>query len=167
MAMEMSISTYGRILQEVERLIRIGAVEKRGRPPVDSATPKFRMQNRVWKKAIQSLPPAERSEWEQLVKRSAAELSLGRRYLAKMAAASLRGDTAVLGRLLQQTQKNKDAKNLRMLTINAAMIALEKSGSRVTSKTVARQLESAGEPTPKLDTIRKLIAQIRQGRTRG
>lgn len=160
----MATSTYGRILREIDRLMRIGAVEKRGRPPLDTEKPDFRFQRQVWGKAVESLPPAERSEWKEYVSRSNVDLRLSRSHVAKQAAATRRGDSTVDGQLTLQTQANKRAKADRILAIKRAVTYLESHGKRVTSKTVARQLERAGEPPLKEDTIRKLLAEIRQGR---
>lgn len=160
----MSTSTYGRILAEVERLIRIGAVEKRGRPPADADSAEFRTRSRLWKKALVSLPSAERREWLKECKSSASELTLHRSYYAKLGAANRRDDIRADGQLLRQTQVNKDAKARRILAIKAVIVVLTTNGEKVTSKTVAKQLEKAGEPTLKEDTMRKLLTQIRQGR---
>lgn len=158
--------TYGRILAEVERLKRIGAVEKRGRPPANADSAEFRIKSRVWKTALSALPPAERSEWIQECKSIASELQLSRSDYAKLGAANRRDDITADRQLFRQTQANKKAKARRILAIKEAVIVLNTSGKRVTSKTVAKCLEQTLGLILAPDTIRKLLAQIRQGRPR-
>jgi hypothetical protein len=167
-----SSEIYAVIWRELQRLIRTGAVTRRGRPRNDGENELYYLQTRAYKQALKNLPSDLRSDWE---KRPMLLAHLPK--MQELFNAQKRANTRAIKRvesglsplepaLSSQAKLRAEATAVRLQATAMAIALIEASNGKVTSKTVALKMKTMYVDicVVAIETTRKDIAKIRHGR---
>ena len=160
-------TTYATVIDEIERLIVTGAVDRRGRRPHDPETREWAIFTRALSLALkrEELPSEVKQRWISYADEINKDV-LAKDYNdhARQSAYTRRKVAGSDSQLLTQAKANSSAKEVRLDQIRLAMAHVDAKGRKIKSKTVAQALIELRLPELKPDTIRKLLSEIRRGR---
>ena len=163
---------YRVVWREMQRLLAIGAITRRGRPRVDTETEQFHRQTRAFKQALTNLPSDLKADWKRRPNMFDPLLKLQKSMDARDRAKKRAKERTNSGmgpaepELSLQASSRASAAYERLQAVKKAIASLEACNRKVSSKTVALTMKALYEDKFPVatDTIRKDIAKIRRDR---